>query len=69
MDATLLDVKCCVRLYTLLRVVGSCCIRLRTTANAHATHPNIVGPTMLEVVVSVADSLRSEDGGGDKNVA
>ena len=36
--------------------VGSCCIRLRTTANAHATNPNIIRPTMLEVVVSVADS-------------
>ena len=43
-------------MFTLLRVVGSCCIRLRTTANAHATHPNIIRPTMLEVVVSVADS-------------
>ena len=51
-----MDVKCCVLLFTLLRVVGSCCIRLRTTANAHATHPNIIRPTMLEVVVSVADS-------------
>ena len=33
--------------------VGSCCIRLHTTANRHATTPNIVGATMLGVVVSV----------------
>ena len=34
-------------------IVGSCCIRLLTTANMHATTPNIVAPTMLEVVASV----------------
>ena len=34
-------------------VVGSCCIRLHTTANTHATTPNIVGATMLGVVASV----------------
>ena len=34
-------------------IVGSCCIRLQTTANTHATIPNIVGATMLGVVVSV----------------
>ena len=28
-------------------IVGSCCIRLHTTANTHATTPNIVGATML----------------------
>ena len=42
----LLDVACCVRLHTLLHVVGSCCIRLHTTDNTDATTPNIVGPTM-----------------------
>ena len=31
----------------------SCCIRLHTTANMHATTPNIVGATMLGVVASV----------------
>ena len=31
-------------------IVGSCCIRLQTTANTHATTPNIVGATMLGVV-------------------
>ena len=30
-------------------IVGSCCIRLHTTANTHATTPNIVGATMLGV--------------------
>ena len=34
-------------------IVGSCCIRLHTTANTHATIPNIVGATMLGVVASV----------------
>ena len=28
-DATLLDVTCCVRLHTLLHVVGCCCVSLR----------------------------------------
>ena len=35
------------------KIVESCCIRLRTTANTHATTPNIVGATMLGVVASV----------------
>ena len=34
-------------------IVGSCCIRLHTTANTHATTSNIVGATMLGVVASV----------------
>ena len=34
-------------------IVGSCCIRLHTTANMHATTPNMVGATMLGVVASV----------------
>ena len=34
-------------------IVGSCCIRLQTTANTHATTPNIVGATILGVVVPV----------------
>ena len=34
-------------------IVGSCCIRLHTIANTHATTPNIAGATMLEVVASV----------------
>ena len=35
-------------------LVGSCCNRLQTTANTHATTPNIVGATMLGVVASVS---------------
>ena len=31
-------------------IVGSCCIRLHTAANTHATTPHIVGATMLGVV-------------------
>ena len=34
-------------------IVGSCCIRLHTTANMHATTPNIVGATVLGVVAPV----------------
>ena len=34
-------------------IVGSCCIRLQTTANTHATTHNIVGATMLRVVAFV----------------
>ena len=34
-------------------IVGNCCIRLRITANTDVTTPNIVGPTVLEVVASV----------------
>ena len=35
------------------KLVASCCIRLHTTANTHATTPNIVGATVLGVVVPV----------------
>ena len=35
------------------KLVGSCCICLHTTANTHATTPNIVGATMLGVVAPV----------------
>ena len=36
-----------------LNIAGSYCIPLHTTAETDATTPNIAGPTMLEVVVSV----------------
>ena len=35
------------------KIAGSCCIRLHTAANTHATTLNIVGATMLGVVASV----------------
>ena len=35
------------------KIVGSCSIRLHTTANTRATTPNIVGATMLGVVASI----------------
>ena len=35
------------------KLVGSCCIRLHSTANTHATTPNIVGATILGVVAPV----------------
>ena len=34
-------------------IAGSCCICLHTTANTHATTPNIVGATMLGVVAPI----------------
>ena len=40
-------------------IAGSCCIRSQTTANTHATTPNIVGATMLEVVASVCTQPKS----------
>ena len=38
-------------------IVESCCIRLHSTGNTDAATPNIVGPTMLGVVVSVCTPL------------
>ena len=35
------------------KLVGSCCIRLHTTANTQATTPNIVGAIVLGVVAPV----------------
>ena len=35
------------------KLIGSCCIRLHTTANTHATTPHIFGATMLGVVAPV----------------
>ena len=40
-------------------IVGSCCIRLHTTANTHATTPNIVGVT-LGVVASKVRKLKQQ---------
>ena len=37
----LLDVTCCVRLHTLLHVVGSCCANLETGQTFGPTTPNI----------------------------
>ena len=42
-------------------IVGSCCIRLHTTANRHATTPNIVGTTMFRVVASVCTQPYTSD--------
>ena len=39
-------------------IVGSCCIRLNTTTNTHATTPYTVGPTMLGLVASVYTWLK-----------
>ena len=43
----------CFAVYACPNIVESCCIRLHTTANMHATTPNIVGATMLGAVASV----------------
>ena len=42
-------------------IVGSCCIRLQTTANRHATTPNIVGVTMLGVVASTCTQPNTQE--------
>ena len=42
-------------------IVGSCCIRLHTTANTHATNTNIIGVTMLGVVASVCTQPNTQD--------
>ena len=41
-------------------IVASCCIRLHSTANTHATTPNIVGAPMLGVIASVCTQLKSK---------
>ena len=41
------------RVVSFPRCVGSCCVRLDTTANTRPTTANIVGATMLGVVASV----------------
>ena len=38
---TLLDVTCCVRLHTLLHVVGCCCVKFETGQIFQPTTPNI----------------------------
>ena len=42
-------------------IVGSCCIRLHTTANMNATTANIVAPTMLGVVASVCTQPNGDE--------
>ena len=51
MDATLLDVTCCVRLHTLLHVVACCCAKFETGktdsyVQTDATIPSIIDKTM-----------------------
>ena len=41
-------------------IVGSCCIRFHTTANADATTPNTVGERMLGVVASVCTQPKDD---------
>ena len=42
-------------------IVGSCCIRLHTTANMNATTANTVAPTMLGVVASVCTQSNGDE--------
>ena len=42
------------------KLVGSCCIRLHTTTNTHATTPNIVCATILGVVASVCTQPKAQ---------
>ena len=43
-----MDVTCCVRLHTLLHVVGCCCAKFETGQTFQPTTPNIVSATMLD---------------------
>ena len=47
---TLLDVTCCVRLYTLLPVVGCCCAKFETGQTFSYVQTDATTPTMLGVV-------------------
>ena len=63
---TLLNIPCCVRLHTLLHVVGSCSAKFNTGqtfsyVQTDPTTPNIGRPTMLGVVGSVCTWLLSTD--------
>ena len=62
-DATLLDVTCCIRLHTLLHVVGSCCAKFETgqtlsCVKTDATTPNIVGSCCVCLQVALVNFLR-----------
>ena len=49
-DATLLDVTCCVRLHTLLHVVGCCCVllcKVWNQSNVCTALPTLLGPRTL----------------------
>ena len=63
---TLLNIACCVRLQTLLHVVGRCSAKFNTGqtfsyVQTDPTTPNIARPTMLGVVGSVCTWLLSTD--------
>ena len=51
------------------KLVGSCCIRLHTTANTHATIPNIFGAIMLGVVAPVCTQPNITFYGGRKQAS
>ena len=56
-DATLLDVTCCIRLHTLLHVVGSCCAKFETgqtlsCVKTDATTPSIQCWELLRLFAS-----------------
>ena len=62
-DATLLDVTCCIRLHTLLHVVGSSCAKFETgqtlsCVKTDATTPNIVGSCCVCLQVALVNFLR-----------
>ena len=51
------------------KLVGSCCIRLHTTANTHATIPNSFGAIMLGVVAPVCTQPNITFYGGRKQAS
>ena len=61
-DATLLNVTCCVRLHTLLRVVGSCCAKFESSqifsyVQTDTTTPNNIESCWPTKVTSVCTGL------------
>ena len=57
-DATLLDATCCVVLHTLLRVVGSCCAKVKLLATCKRTRfPIMLRPFARGFTFSVKGSV------------
>ena len=53
-----MDATCCVRLHTLLHVVGSCCIRLNITATRTQQHAKLLAQQCCESLRPFTSSLR-----------
>ena len=58
-DPTLLDVICCLRLHTLLHVVGTCCAKFETGQTF--SYANKVGSCCVHLHVGFINPLTSDD--------